>query len=290
MIPRFLGFLRPSWAIGAALGLLAAAVVPGGLNSVTQRSARAEVTDPLNSGAASGPIEIEADQGIEWRRNENLYIARGNATAKRGDLVVRADVLSARYRTRASGGSEIWLIEASGHVRLTSPGRTVEGDKAVYNLDDQVLKVTGKQLRVVADQETVTAEESLEYRDRDRTVIARGNATATRGERRVRADTMTGYFEQQAGKPSELVRIAADGNVQLKTKNTIAQSAQADYDLRQEIMTMSGGVKVTSNDNQFNGDHAEVNIKTGVSKLLGGAEGSGKVNSLIMPSAEPDAP
>lgn len=290
MIRRFVGFLRPSWAIGAALGLLAATVIPGGFNSTAQKAARAEVTDPLDSGAASGPIEIEAEQGIEWRRNENLYIARGNATAKRGDLVVRADVLSARYRKRASGGSEIWLIEASGNVRLMSPGRTVEGDKAVYNLDDQVLKVTGKQLRVVADEETVTAEESLEYHDRDRTVIARGNATATRGERRVRADTMTGYFEQQAGKSSELVRIAANGNVQLKTKNTIAQSAQADYDLRQEIMTMSGGVKVTSNDNQFNGDHAEVNIKTGVSRLLGGAEGTGKVNSLIMPSAEPDAP
>lgn len=282
--------LQLRWVMGAMIGLWAIMTPPAAIDGMAVTSARAEASDPLDIGAAGMPIEIEAEQGIEWRRNENLYVARGNATARRGDLVVRADILTARYRKRASGGSEIWQIEASGHVAMTAPGRTVEGDEAVYNLDERVLKVTGKNLRIVTDDETVTAEESLEYRERERTVIARGNAIAARGARRVRADRMTGYFEQLADKSLELVRIAAEGNVRLKSRNTIAQSGAADYDVRQEIMMLTGGVKVTSDDNQFNGDHAEVNLKTGVSRLLGGADGSGKVKSLIMPSAEPDAP
>jgi len=37
---------------------------------------------------------------------------------------------------------------------------------------------------------------------------------------------------------------------------------------RKDIMTLSGNVKVTNAGNQFNGEYAEVNIKTGVSRLL----------------------
>jgi len=41
-------------------------------------------------GLQSGiqPLEINAEDGIEWRRNEQLYIARGNAEAIRGELTV----------------------------------------------------------------------------------------------------------------------------------------------------------------------------------------------------------
>ncbi|MGH6932074.1 MAG: LptA/OstA family protein [Dongiaceae bacterium] len=281
-----------SWtkrARAAAMGVatIVMALTIGGLAATPTH---AEISDPLATGAAGTPIEIQAEDGIEWRRNENVYVARGNATVRRGDLLVHADSLTAHYRKRAGGGSEIWLVEAAGHVTISSPGRTVQGDKAVYDLDDRVLRVTGEGLRITTDEEIVTAEDSLEYRERERTVIARGNATVAQGERRVRADTMVGFFEQLADKSLELVRVTADGNVQLKTKNTIARSAKADYDLRAEIVTLGGGVKVTSDENQLNGDNAEVNLKTGVSRLLGGADGSGKVKSLIIPSAEPNAP
>ena len=49
----------------------------------------------VQTGAAQGlglskdsdePVEINADQGIEWRRDDQVYVARGNATAKRGSL------------------------------------------------------------------------------------------------------------------------------------------------------------------------------------------------------------
>jgi lipopolysaccharide export system protein LptA len=52
-------------------------------------------------------------------------------------------------------------------------------------------------------------------------------------------------------------------------------------------MTLSGNVKVTNAGNQFNGEYAEVNVKTGVSRLLGSPSGSGTVKSLIMPSSQP---
>ncbi len=236
-------------------------------------------------GASDQPIEIEANEGIEWRRDDKLYIARGDAFARRGDLEVRAAQLTARYRDRPGGGTEIWLIEASGNVRLNEPGRTVHGDRAVYNLDSRILTVTGGDLRIETDDETVTADESLEYREKEQVVVARGNAIAVRDDQRVRADMMTGYFEKQADDKLELIRVTADGDVQVKSKDTMARGASGDYDLRTEIMTLNGDVKITNGENQFNGEVAEVNFDTGISKLLGSASGTGRVKSLIVPSA-----
>ncbi len=32
------------------------------------------------------PLEINADNGIEWRRDQKVYVASGNARAARGDI------------------------------------------------------------------------------------------------------------------------------------------------------------------------------------------------------------
>jgi lipopolysaccharide export system protein LptA len=278
----------PVWTRRTALGLLAgtvAAIANGGRRRPA--IAQGETGGLLGGGKSGSPIEIEAESGIEWRRNEKRYIARGNAIAKRGDLTIHADTLTAHYRDKAAGGSEIWQIEADGHVRLQQPDRTVTGEHAIYNLDTRVLKVTGGALGVDTGKEKLTATDSLEYQDGSQIAIARGNATVVQTNRRVRADTMTGHFQRQTGGKLDLVRLEADGNVEVKTTDTYATSNKGDYDLTADIMTLSGNVKVTNARNQFNGEYAEVNVKTGVSRLLGSPSGSGTVKSLIMPSSQP---
>jgi lipopolysaccharide export system protein LptA len=278
----------PAWTRRKALALLAGtfATIASGVRSKVS-AAQGETGGLLSGGQSGSPIEIEAESGIEWRRNEKQYIARGNATAKRGDLTVHADTLTAHYRDKAAGGSEIWQIDADGHVRLQQPGRTVTGNHAIYNLDSRILKVTGGDLGVDTGKEKLTAADSLEYQDGPQIAIARGNATVVQTDRRVRADTMTGHFQRQADGKLDLVRLVADGNVEVKTPDTYATSNKGDYDLKADIMTLSGNVKVTNAGNQFNGEYAEVNVKTGVSRLLGSSSGSGTVKSLIMPSSQP---
>ena len=150
-------------------------------------AAETSTPDPLSQSQAGTPVQIEATQGIEWRRNDKTYIARGDATATRGDLKVRADTLSARYRDKADGGTEIYQIEADGGVVLTQPGRTIYGSHAVYNLDNRTLTMTGNNLRVVTAKDTVTASKQLEYRERERIVFAEGDVVVERPARRVTA-------------------------------------------------------------------------------------------------------
>ncbi|HUL04897.1 MAG TPA: LptA/OstA family protein [Candidatus Acidoferrum sp.] len=277
---------RTRRAVLTLLAGSAAALMAGGARSKAW-AAQGDTSGVMGGGQSNAPIEIEAESGIEWRRNEKQYIARGNATAKRGDLTVNADTLTAHYRDKPAGGSEIWQIEAEGHVRLQQPGRTVTGEHAIYNLDTRILKVTGGNVGVDTGKERLTADDSLEYQDGPQIAIARGNATVVQTDRRVRADTMTGHFQRQADGKLNLVRMEADGHVEVKTPDTYATSNKGDYDLNAEIMTLSGNVKVTNAGNQFNGEYAEVNVKTGVSRLLGNPSGTGKVKSLIMPSSQP---
>ncbi len=49
-----------------------------------------------------GPVEVTSDDGMEWRQNEQVIIAKGNAKAVRGDVTVTADRLIAHYRKKAA--------------------------------------------------------------------------------------------------------------------------------------------------------------------------------------------
>src|SRR5258705_3503209 len=72
----------------------------------------ATASDPVTAqstgfglGGNDQPIEIFADQGIEWHQNASAYVARGNARAVRADTTVYGQTLTAYYR-RAPGAPE----------------------------------------------------------------------------------------------------------------------------------------------------------------------------------------
>ena len=44
------------------------------------------------------PIEIFADNGIEWHKNKNKYVALGNAKALSGTLSFESDRIEAFYK------------------------------------------------------------------------------------------------------------------------------------------------------------------------------------------------
>src|SRR5246500_2669106 len=103
----------------------------------------------LSGVSEDRPIEVSADHGIEWQQDAQVYIARGNAMAKRGATEVHADTLTAHYRPikGAGGETEVYRLDADGHVMIKSPTQTVVGDQAVYDVDQQIGIVTGKALK-----------------------------------------------------------------------------------------------------------------------------------------------
>jgi lipopolysaccharide export system protein LptA len=233
-------------------------------------------------GSNEGPIEILADQGIEWRRSEKLYIARGNASARRGDFTVFADVLTAYYRERRDGSSEIYRIDAVGKVRMQS---------GVYDADRGLLLLRGDDLRFITQQEVIRARDTLEYWETEEVAVARGDASAVREDREIMADVLTAYFTPNVNQELEMSTLKADGDVRVKTPQEFAQGDSGVYYIEHELVTLTNNVKLTRGENQMNGEYAEVNLETGISRMLGappGQTGDTRVRSLLVPDSESD--
>ena len=258
-------------------GLLLAGLLATG--SISPVQAQLQITGNAD------PVTVEAEDGIEWVSDQKIYIARGNAKATRGDVSVTGETLTAHYRENEGEQTEIYRLEALGQVKIASPGRTAFGDRAVYDLDQAVAVVLGSKPRLVTAEQTITASESLEYWEKRRIAVARGNAVATQGTREIRADALTAFFEPNLQGTLEAVRMDAVGNVVITTPQEVARGDEGVYNVKKGIATLSGDVRITRGETQLNGSVAEVNFKTGISRLLssGKSNSSGRVKGLFSP-------
>ncbi len=260
------------------MALIAAALAAG-----TSAAGAQGIGLPTQSGGK--PIEIHADQGIEWQSKTKAYIARGNAKAVQGDVSVLADMLTAYYTDDKGGTTSIWRIDADRNVRIVTPTQRAFGDKGVYDVQKGVLVLTGG-VRLDTDTDRITARDSLEYWENRNLAVARGNAVATRGENRLRADVLTAHFVKDKQGKSKVNRVDAFDNVVITTPDEIVRAARGVYNVETGVATLTGSVKITRGDNQLNGEHAEVNLNTGVSKLFG--RGAGGVRGIFTPDQVPD--
>ena len=240
-------------------------------------------------GSTQGlPIAVDADQAIEWHQEQKAYVARGNAVAKRGDVTITGDTLVAYYRDIPAGGTEIFRLAADGKVHIFSPTQNVYGDRAVYDVDKLVAVVTGSNLKLITPTDVVTARDSLEYWETQKLAVARGDAMAVREQNRVNADVLVGLFADGADGNMEMTRIDAQGNVVITTPTDVARGRQGVYNLKTEIATLTGDVRLTRGENHLNGQTAEVNMKTGISRLLStGDRSGGRVKGLFIPGQQP---
>ena len=265
----------------------------------------------IGRGGSGAPIEITASNGIEWDRDAKRYVATGNAAARQGDTSVYGDRLVAWYRDAAAGGTEIFRYEAIGNVRFETPTQKVEGDRGIFDVDSEVVVVTGRALRLTTPTDTLTARDTLEYWAAREIAVARGNAMIVSGERRMTADVMTAHFVQQqarqatapargqqnaragqrpaagnapGGNDARLQRVEAFGNVHVSTPTEIARGDRGVYNMQTSIAQLAGNVRLTRGDNQMAGDFGEVNMNTGISRLLSApGTGDGRVRGLLIP-------
>jgi len=277
--------------------------------------------------AHGGPVEVTARDGIEWRQNEQEVIARGDARAVRDTVTVTADELIAHYRKKATpagappeatkasatpgddetGQNEIYRLEAVGNVHIFTATDQAWGDHAVYDMDQAVLVLTGRNLRLTTPTDVLTARDSMEYWSQTRMSVGRGNAVVVTSDgRRLAADTLVGYSAPATPAPAgggakpapatgkngapadplmssgKLERVDAFGNVQIRTATETVYGDRGAYIPDTGMARVVGHVRVTRGQNQLNGSAADVDMKTGVATMLSGP--AARVEGLIMPN------
>jgi lipopolysaccharide export system protein LptA len=233
------------------------------------------------------PIAITAQNGIEWQKAAQIYVARGNAVATRDHTVVRADTLIAHYRPEkgAEGGNEVYRLDADGHVVITNGADAVTGDQAVYDVAQQTAVVTGKHLRLTTPSDVVTARDTFEWYDQQQLAVGRGDAVATRGDRRIRADVLTAHLtKEKADTAKPGAAPAKPGAVPAKpgaasTKpggsapaTTAAGPGASPGDLESSRISRidaEGNVVVTTPTDIARGDYGVYDAKTDIATLIG---------------------
>lgn len=228
---------------------------------------------------SSQPIEVSADDSFEWLTEEKRYIAHGNAVAKQGDVELVSDTLTAHYRDKSNGGTEIWKLVAAGNVLIRSPGQTAHGDLATYELDHGVAVLTGDDLRILTADDKVTARDSIEYYASDNRLVARGDAVATRGQDRLESDVLIAHFSESQTGQTELDRLVAPGKVKITTPTDIVWGNRGVYDIASERAVLEGNVNLLRGANTLEGERAEINLKSGTSRLFSGNK-SGKARRV----------
>ena len=128
--------LRAVAPILAALAALAGAALAG--------SALAQDAILGGSHDSSQPIEITADT-LEVRQSENIAIFRGDVDAVQGDMLLRADMLVVYYSDAKENSENLGIsrIDAEGHVFISSPEETAQGERGVYDVDNARIDLVG---------------------------------------------------------------------------------------------------------------------------------------------------
>ena len=222
----------------------------------------------LAIGENDQPIEITADDGIEWQRDKQIMIASGRAKATRGQSSVEADKLRAFYKKNKNGASDLSRLDAIGQVKITSPTQKLIGEMGVYDLTKGILVLTGKKVSLISGKNIITANKQLEFYEKKEMAVARKNAMANHNGKILRADTLVALFYRNKKGKTQLSRVQAFDNVRLVTKTESIWADKGIYDVNSGIATLDGNIRITRDGNQLNGDNAVINLTTGISKLL----------------------
>jgi lipopolysaccharide export system protein LptA len=209
-----------------------------------------------------------------------------------------------------TGNNEIYRLEADGHVHIFTQTDQAWGDHAVYDIDQAVLVLTGKALKLTTPQDVLTARDAMEYWSQKHMAVGRGDATATSNDgRRITGDTLVAYTVDnsaphppgtpappppRAAKPDKqqdplqasgkIQRVEAYGHVQVRTLTEIVNGDRGVYVPDTGMARVVGRVHITRGENQLNGAAAIVNMKTGIATMV--QTPGVRVQGLVVPNEQ----
>jgi lipopolysaccharide export system protein LptA len=182
---------------------------------------------------------------------------------------------------------EIHRLTAETGVIISSQGNVATGEKAVYDVVSGKAVMTGGDLTLTSPDQTVTAQERFEYDVKAGRLSAHGNAVVTRLQDKLSADHVSAQFEDNKAQGKRTLKeLTADGNVVIVTPTETVRGQKGVYRADTNIATLKGGVRIERGPNVLEGDEAEVNLTTNVSRMIGGAttEG-GRVRGVFYPGS-----
>ena len=122
----------------------------------------------------SAEIEITS-QTMEWKREENIAIASGEAKAIQGNRILNAEKIIVFFNKKEDK-KNIYKLDASGNVRFISGSQIATGEFASYFVDDEKVIIKGN-VRLKRDDSLMIGEElSIDLKNSSSKLISGNNS------------------------------------------------------------------------------------------------------------------
>jgi lipopolysaccharide export system protein LptA len=123
---------------------------------------------------------------------------------------------------------------------------------------------------------------SFEVRDKSKLATFSGNVHVIQGALNLQSNTLVVFYEEAAGvkkvadsdrSQQQIRRVEVRGSVVVTQKDQRATADQADFDMRDNLLTLNGSVVVVSCENVMRGERLIVDLTTGISRMEGRVAG-----------------
>ena len=123
----------------------------------------------------------------------------------------------------------------------------------------------------------MTAEQETRYFQDAQKSVSIGNVVIKQADNTLRADMMTAYY----GKNNELKKVEATGNVKVVTPKGTAVGEKGIYTPNNAKVELIGKVQIEQQGNFINGDRAETDLNTQISKITGDKKTGGRISGTF---------
>ena len=245
----------------------------------------------ITLSAHAEDILIDSDKRLEWYRDEQKIVAIGNAVAKKTDNTLKGDTLTAFYeRVQLEDGTQktqIQKILADGNVTLINPKATGTGIHFEYDLPSQKATLTGQPAKIVIEQEAPKEQETTENNSpqapKKEPSASSKSDTKQNPSYTVYAEKMISFFDEDKQGKQVLNRIeiyAQNKPVKIVNKQATVTGNRGTYFPKENKLKLFEKVTINQNGDVLNGDYAETDLKTGISRLLS-TQKKGRVSGIF---------
>lgn len=113
----------------------------------------------------------------------------------------------------------------------------------------------------------------IEVRDREKQALFSGDVRVRQGNLTLDSERLRAFYEQGEDNDLAILRIDAEGGVQLRSPSERATAAYGIYDVEERQLTMAGNVVLTQGGSVLRGQRLVIDLESGRSTLDGAATG-----------------
>jgi lipopolysaccharide export system protein LptA len=181
-------------------------------------------------------------------------VAAGKAVVSRGDLILKANKISANYRDGKDKKIEIYQIIAEGNIEIKNKEDRATSNFAKIDTDTGSIILSGKNTSYWNKNIKLIANKEIEYHTNNQRAFARGG-------------------------------------IEISTANEVIKAEEVVYDLEKQFAEVFGNIRITRGNNVLLGAMASFDFKSGISRISGSntknPSSSGRVRGVISPQGKP---